>query len=186
MWKNFIPYIFISVLCFGAGYWAGHSDRPEPVQKLVRYINPGWDDKFKLIPDFQPLPRVTFIQQTRVDTHSVIKEIPVPVSYDRFRLVDDSAVSIRRDAVFLQTWNPDSRMFEVDRYDITARRWELRAYGEMSFLYPESENRLLVPGMGAELTYLKWSVVGSIHAPLSPAGKERMGLFAKVGVRRYF
>jgi hypothetical protein len=175
--KHSIPWIIVGVLLFTAGYWTGKGERPAAVSEVVRVIDPPLKGDYALpqLP-WRPVPRLLFVETSRTDTVTIVREIKVPVAYDRFRLIPDNYIHVDRRSVHIQAFNPETGQFEIDRITVPQKRRKFSAYLDAGYFIRHQFDASL----GAQIRFNRFAVNASAGMIL-PTTEP----FARIGIRYY-
>jgi hypothetical protein len=131
--RHIAPYALLLLAVFAMGYWAGRGERPEPIERVVRVLQPP-DVKADLqLPPrtFRPPPRIIIAERTITETR--VDTIRVPITIDRYRLITGDYLHADRRHVWIRSYNPESMHYELDRFRIQQPRWSSALYAETGY-----------------------------------------------------
>lgn len=117
----------IVVFLFGMGFaflivFLRKDEIPEP---KTEYISTSTYQKMfpkrelKNIPDYR-----FYVIETEGEVKTEIKKVEVPVLMDNFRLYDGD-FSISDNRINIGLWNPDTRQYEIDSFNLPKNNWSL-------------------------------------------------------------
>jgi hypothetical protein len=148
--------IGLSIGLIGGFLFAKHLSKPK-----IEYVN-------QEIPaqKFDSVPDVTYVYKTvekvRVDT------VYVPVEVVRYAIIEkNNYLRINNKDVSVKYFDPETRNYVVERFDLPRRDWGFRAGAEVFADGTAYRGRPIVlrPGFYADLRYKRVTLGGTLYSP---------------------
>lgn len=154
MLKAFV--IGLSIGLVGGFFLTKHLSKPK-----IEYVN-------QEIPaqKFDSVPDVTYVYKTvekvRVDT------VYIPFEVVRYAIIEkENYIKINNKDVSVKYFDPQTRNYVVERFDLPRRDWGFRAGAEVlaDGTFTQNRNITLRPGFYADLRYKRVTLGASLHSP---------------------